>query len=87
MDDLVDRERRSRPVGMVAIPGGERFGDLVKPLVELFSRTRVQRGKAADDARGALSDHQLGVGYDEHWRADHRDAQTLKNKRQAHSTP
>ena len=38
MDDLVDRERRGGPLGMVAVPGGERFGDLVQPFVELSTR-------------------------------------------------
>ena len=61
MDDLVDREGSGRPLGMGAIPGGERLGDLVEPLVELALRPCVERGKGADDPGLALRDDQLGA--------------------------
>jgi hypothetical protein len=72
VDDLVDRERRGRPVGMVAVVRGKRLGDFVKPLVELRGGARIERREAADDAGRALGDHQLRVGNDEQGRADHR---------------
>ena len=34
MHDLVDRKGRGGTLRMVAVPGGERLGDLVKPFVE-----------------------------------------------------
>ena len=51
VDDLVDRERRRRALGMIAVPRRERFGDLVEPFVEQRGRARVERRKAADDPR------------------------------------
>ena len=46
---------------MVAVVRGERFGDLVDPLVELACRPRVKRGEAADDAGCALGNDQSGL--------------------------
>src|SRR5512135_554833 len=66
MDDLVDRVRR-RP-GC----GGEPGADALEPGFELLLGARVQRRERADDARLALLDHQLGIGNDEHRRADDR---------------
>ena len=54
VDDLVDRERRRGPLGMVAVPGGERLGDLVQPFVEQLGGPRVQRREAADDPRWCI---------------------------------
>ena len=45
---------------------------------------RVQRRKAADDARLALGDDQLRVGDDEQRRADDRQAQVREDRRQGH---
>ena len=38
MDDLVDGEGRGGLLGMLAVPGGQRFGDLVQPFVEQLRR-------------------------------------------------
>ena len=74
VDDLVDRERRGGAVGMGAVMGGQRFGDLVQPFVELGDRPRVERGKRADDPGLALRDHQRRMRDDEQRRADDRQA-------------
>ena len=50
VDDLVHRERHGGGAGIVAVPGGKRLADLVKPFVQHGFRPRVERGKAADDA-------------------------------------
>ena len=57
--DLVDRERRRRPLGMRAVVCGQRLGDLGEPVVELLGRPRVQRRHRADDAGRALLDDEL----------------------------
>ena len=57
--DLVDRERRGRPVGMRLVVGRERLGDLGQPVVELRGRPRVERRHRADDAGLALRDDEL----------------------------
>jgi hypothetical protein len=75
MDDLVDRERRGRPLGVVAVVLGQCFGDFVKPFVELRCRTRVERREAADDPGGALRDDEFWTGDDEQRGAHGRQAQ------------
>ena len=82
--DLVDRERRRRLVGVVAVPGRERLGDLGQPFVELRRRARVERRHRADDARRALRDDELGVADDEQRRADDGQAQLAQDRRQGH---
>ena len=83
--DLVDRERRRRPLGMRPVMGGELFLDARQPLVEQRRRARVQRRKRADHARLALRDHEIGHGNDEQRRTDHGDRQAaLEQGRHGH---
>src|SRR3546814_10412977 len=70
VDDLVDRKGGRKAVGIVAVPRRQFLGDAVQPFVEQRLRTSVQGGKAADDARLALRDDQVGTGDDEQRRAD-----------------
>ena len=79
--DLVDREGRRLALGVVAVPGRQRLGDLGQPLVELLGRARVERRHRADDAGLALRDHELGVADDEQRRADDRQRQVLQDGR------
>ena len=84
VDDLVDRIRRRRRLGMVAVPGGQLLGDPVQPFVEQALRPRVQRREGADDPRLALGDDQVRVGDDEQGRADRGQAQAVEQGREAH---
>src|SRR3546814_18937823 len=86
MDDLVDRIGRREAVGIVAVPRGEFLGDLVQPFVEERLRTGVERGEAADDARLALRDDEFGPRYDEQWRSDDGQAQTVENRGKDHES-
>jgi hypothetical protein len=86
MHDLVDRERRRRPVGMRLVVRGKLFLDPRQPFVEQRRRPRVQRRKRSDDARLALRDHEIGHGNDEQRRTDHGNRQTaLEQGRHGHS--
>jgi len=84
--DLVDRERRRRPLGMRLVMSGKLFLDPHQPLLEQCGRPSVQRGKRSDHTRLALRDHQIRHGDDEQRRADHRNRQTaLEQSRHGHS--
>ena len=86
MHDLIDCERRRRPVGMRLIVHGKLFPDPRQPLAEQRRRTRIQRRKRSDDTRLALRDHQIRHGDDEQRRADHGYRQTsLEQGRHGHS--
>ena len=86
MHDLIDRERRRRPLGMRLVVGGEFFLDPHQPFVEQRRRARVQRRKRSDDAGLALRDHQIGHGNDEQRRTDHGNRQSaLEQGRHGHS--
>jgi len=83
--DLVDRERRRRPLGMRLVMRGQFFLDLHQPLVEQGRRTRIQRRERSDDPRLALRDHEIRHGNDEQRRSDHRNRQTaLEQGRHGH---
>ena len=82
VDDLVDRKRRGRPLGVRPVMRGERLGDPVEPLVELALRPGVKRGEAADDSGGALRDHQFRPRNDEHRRGNHRERELLEARGQ-----
>ncbi len=84
MDDLIDRIGRRRPVGMVAVVSGQRFGDFVEPFVELALWPRVECGEATDDPLGALGNDQFGVGNDEQWRADDGQTDALEDVGKGH---
>ena len=77
VDDLVHRKRRRKHVRMRPVPGGQLFGDLVKPLVKQGHRPRIQRRERAHDPRLALRDDKLRAGNDEQRRSDHRQAQSI----------
>ncbi len=84
--DLVDGERRRRPLRMRLVMGREFFLDPHQPLVEQRCGARVQRRKRSDDARLALCDHQVWNGNDEQRRTDHGNRQTaLEQGRHGHS--
>ena len=86
MHDLIDGERRRRPLGVRLVVGREFFLDPHQPLVEQRRRARVECRKRSDDARLALRDHQIGHGYDEQRRTDHGNRQTaLEQGRHGHS--
>ena len=88
VDDLVDRKRRGGAFGMRAVMGGERFGDLMQPFVELRNRSGVQRGKGADDPGLALGDHQRRMRDDEQRSADDRQPELVfQNVGQRHRGP
>jgi len=87
VDDLVDRERRRRSLGVVAVPRGKRFGHLVQPFVEQLGGPRIERREAADDPAGALRDDELRVRHDEQRRSDYGDAESLEDRWQAHLIP
>ena len=61
VDDLIDRERRRRRIGMGAIIGRQFFGDLGQPLIQLRDRPGVQRREGSHYARLALRDHQFRI--------------------------
>jgi hypothetical protein len=69
--DLVDRERRRRPLGMRLIVGGEFFLDPRQPFVEQRRRPRIQRRKRPDHPGLALRDHEIGHRNDEQRCGDH----------------
>ncbi|QYU70903.1 isoleucine--tRNA ligase [Leptolyngbya sp. 15MV] len=84
VDDLVDREGRGGAIGIGAVVRGQFLGDAVQPFVEHARWPRVERGKAADDARLALRDDQLRPRDDEQRRADHGQAQAVERGGQGH---
>jgi len=65
VNDLIDRKRSRGPIRMIAIPGGELFGDLSQPFIELGDRPCIQGRERSDDARLALGDDQSGIGNNE----------------------
>jgi len=71
--DLIDGIGRGGPVRIGLIMPVERLGDALQPALQLdrlaLPFAGVQRRKAADDAGGALRDHQIGIGDDEQRRA------------------
>ncbi len=84
VDDLVDRERCRRTIGIVAIMRGQFLGDLVHPFIELARRPGIERGEAADDTRLALGDDQFRPRHDEHRRTDDRQAQAVERGGDGH---
>ena len=84
VDDLVDRIGGCRTIGIIAVVRRQLFGDLVQPLIHLALRTRVERGKTADDPRLALRDDQFGPGNDEQRRSDDGEAQLVEGGGQGH---
>ncbi len=80
--DLVDGERRGGRLGMRAVPGRQRLGDLGEPFVQQFGGPGVERRHGADDAGLALRDHQLRIADDEERRADDRQRKFLEHGRQ-----
>src|SRR5688572_16312236 len=88
MHDLVDGERRRRPLRMRAVMGRQFLADLMKPLVELAERPRVQAGKGADHTRLALGDDQFRPRDEEQWRPHHRYAKRFADTMwQCHARP
>ncbi len=69
--DLVDRVRRDLLLRIKCLVFAELVFDPRQPLIELFDRTRVERGERADDAGLALGDDKLRPRHDEQRRADH----------------
>ena len=85
VDDLVDRKRRGRPVGIGRIVGREILGDLGQPFVHLAFRPRVQCRKRTNDARFALRLDQGRMRNDEQGRRNNGQTQiVLQNCRKSH---
>ncbi|GCC46820.1 hypothetical protein chiPu_0030698, partial [Chiloscyllium punctatum] len=83
--DLVDRERRRRPLRMRLVISRELFLDPVQPFVEQFRRPRIQRRERADHAGLALGDDEVGHGDDEQRCPDHGKRQAaLEQSRHGH---
>ncbi len=70
--DLVDCERSGRPLRMPSVVLGEFGRDALQPLFQQRFSPGVKGRKRADNASLALRNHEVGVGNDEQWRADHR---------------
>ena len=71
VDDLIDGERRGIRVGcQLALDAGQ-------PFVEQFLGPGIERREGTNDAALALGNDQIGVGNDEHRRADHRQREVL----------
>lgn len=84
MHDLVEREWRRGPIGVLAVVFGQLGGDAVEPLVQHALGPRIEGRERADDAGLALGNDQLRVGHDEHRRGDHRNAQARLELLQVH---
>ena len=79
MDDLVHGIRRGGTVRVVTVVLCQFLGDPVEPFIEKTLWPRVECGEAANNARLALRDHQVGTGNDEKRRAYNRKPKVLED--------
>jgi hypothetical protein len=71
VDDLIDGKWRC--IGI----GGQFALDAGQPFIQRFLRPGIERREGADHAALALGDDQIGIGDDEHRRAEDRQRQIL----------
>jgi hypothetical protein len=82
VNDLIDRKW----CGIRII--GQRGLDVRQPFIERLFRPGVKGREGADQPALALGNHQIGIGNDEHRRADHRQRQPfLQRSRNCHYAP
>jgi hypothetical protein len=82
MNDLIDRERRCRPIGVSFIVGSQGLRNLGKPVFELFGWPRIESGHTADYTGFTLLNDQLGIADNKQRTANHREGQILQNRGQ-----